>query len=155
MVPIKEAINSGAWLHCEQRKNLLESNQFRIKINSFRKINLSEIDNVENVSGIDSNSTIWLLGIEVINLNKIPLQVYKATQQLILIDQDGFNFPIFEDHHLHSNSEFSNKTKLKRFWNDDLLPKIKAVGSLTFQLPDDDDAIYSLGIKEGGTVQEV
>ena len=155
MVPIKEAINSGSWLHCEQKNNLFETNQFRLKVNSFRKLNLSEVDNPENISGLDSNSIIWLLEIEVVNLNKIPLGVYEATQQLILIDQDGFNFPFFEDDHLHSHSEFSKKAKLKRFWMDDLLPKIKAVGSITFQLPDDDEATYSIGIKKNGIVQEV
>lgn len=155
MVPIKEAINSGAWLLCEQNANLLEANQFRLRINLFRKIHLSEIDGAEEVNGLDSNSTIWLLGVEIVNLNKTPLRVHEATNQLILIDQDGFSFPIFEDHHLHSYSEFGEKTKLKRFWLGDLLPKIKAVGSLAFQLPDDDEATYSIGIKNHGIVKEV
>ncbi len=155
MVPIKEAISSGAWLHCEQKKNLFETSQFRLKINSFEKINLSKVDNPEEIDGIDSNSVIWLLQVEVINLNKTPLEVYNATAKLTLIDQDGFIFPFFEDSHLHMSSKFSKKKGLSRFYSDDLLPKIKAVGSITFQLPDDDEAEYSIALKDNGTVQEV
>lgn len=154
MVPVKEAINSGAWLQCEYDYDG-KIIKFRLKVNSFRKINLLKVDNPEEIDGIDSNSVIWLLQIEVINLNKTPLEVYNATAKLTLIDQDGFVFPFFEDSHLHSSSKFSKKNGLQRFYNDDLLPKIKALGSITFQLPDDDEAEYSIGLEDNGIVQEV
>lgn len=154
MVPIKEAINSGAWLHCEYQ-GYDELIKFRLKVNSFRKITLLEIDNPEDMTSHDPNSILWLAQIEVINLTKSPIHPNKGPNVLFLVDNDEFCFPVFKDDHLHCYSEYSDKTKLNRFFIGDLLPKIKAVGSIVFQLPDDDDAIYSIGFKEGGTVQEV
>lgn len=155
MVPIKEAISSGAWLHCEYQgyNDLIK---FRLKVNSFRKLNLKEIDNPEEIKGYDSNSVIWIFEIEVINLTKNALNAMYGPNKLNLVDVDGFCFPIFRDDHLTYLSNFSKKAGLRRFFGlIDLLPKIKAVGCITFQLPDDDDAEYFISIENNGIVQEV
>jgi len=159
MVPVKEAINSGAWLHCEYQNEDYELDtliKFRIKIKSLQKINLKHIDEPEEIGILDENANLWLMKIEFINLNKKPLDDFYGPNQLILIDQEGFNFHIFEDSHICCHSKFAKKTKLIRFTclSDDLSPKIKAIGALLFQLPDDDEAEYFIALKENGIVQE-
>ncbi len=154
MVPIKEAIDSSSWLHCEYEK-YNEVYKFRVKINSFRKLSLSEVDNPEKIENLDSSATLWLMGIEFINLSKTPIHPSYGPPNLVLVDQDDFCFHLFEDYHLENGSNFSSHTGMNRFHSAQLIPKIKAVGSLIFQLPDDDDAVYSLSIKNNGIVQEV
>lgn len=154
MVPIKEAISSNTWLQCEHQYGY-NSYKFRLKIISFEKLNLSLVDNPEEIEGIDSNSLIWKLDIEIIGLNKEPIPPHCSTDCLLLVDQDGFKFPFFEDRHLHMASEFSRISGLYRFYTKDLLPKIKAVGSITFQLPDDGEAEYFISIQNDGIVEDV
>lgn len=158
MVPIKEAISSGAWLH-GQYVNFKETFEFRIKINSFRKLLLSEIDNPEEIKEMDYGSILWLMQIEFVNLTKRPVEP-SVLRPIILVDQDGFSFNLFEDSHLESNSEFSKTSGMARFCYQELIPKIKAVGAIAFLLPDDDDAEYSISIKNvkyglNGNIQEV
>lgn len=154
MVPIKEAINSGLWLHCEHTYGY-NTYQFRLKLNFFKILNLNEVDDPEEIAGLDENSKLYMLDIEVINTNKEPIALHSSIDFLLLVDQDDFKFPIFKERHLYRVSEFGKKHKLQRFDFKELLPKIKAVGSIIFQLPDDDDAQYSLSIQNEGIVQEV
>lgn len=153
MVPIKHAITSQSWLQCEYQY-YDEPIKFRIKINSFRKLNLSEIDEPENIDNLDSSSILWIMNIEFINLTKRPIHPSDGPPHLNLVDQDGFAFNILEDYHLESGSRFSKTSGMNRFHSNELIPKIKAVGSIIFQLPDDDDAEYSIALKNG-VVQEV
>ncbi|TXD84101.1 hypothetical protein ESY86_10625 [Subsaximicrobium wynnwilliamsii] len=154
MVPVKEAINSGSWLHCEcnDYDRLIK---FRLKISSFRKLVLTEIDNPDKIGTIDEGAMLWLMQIEFINLTKDPIHPRYGPPYLLLIDQDGFRFHIFEDGHLESGSQFSKTSGMHRFGYTELIPKIKAVGSIVFQLPDDADAEYSISIKNNGVVQEI
>ena len=38
---------------------------------------------------------------------------------------------------------------MSRFFATDLIPKTKAIGAMPFQLSDDDEAVYSISLKEG------
>jgi len=154
MVPIKEAINNGLWLHCEHQYGY-NTYQFRLKVNSFKIMDLKEVDDPEEIDGLDENSKLYMLGIEVINITKEAVALHSSVDFLLLIDQDGFKFPIFKERHLYRVSEFGKKHRLQRFDLNELLPKIKAVGTIIFQLPDDDEAQYSLSIQNDGFVQEV
>ena len=148
MIPLKEAIENSLSLNCEYnyRGGFI---QFRLRILSFRKINLSEVDEPEEIKTIDSNANYWLMEIEVINLIKEPLSPTFGPDQLVLIDQDGFKFHASHDTHLRLSSEFAKKTKMNRFFATDLIPKTKAIGGIPFQLPDDVEAIYSISLKDG------
>jgi len=154
MVQIKNAISSGEWLHCEYQ-NYEELIKFRLKINSFRKLNLSEIDNPEEIEMLESDAILMLMEIEVINLIKESKNSNYLVGELLLIDQDEFNFTVFSDSHLCWYSNFAKKERLNRFDSEQLIPKIKTKGSIVFQLPNDDEAEYSIAIKNNGIVQEV
>jgi hypothetical protein len=155
MVPIKEAVNSGAWLHCEKRDNLFKVNQFRLKILSFKKIDLKDIDEPEKIEDFDGTGDLWLMKIEIINLNKEPTSIFDNIRKLKLIDNDSFQFPKFNDSHLELSSDFGKTSSLNRFFHCDLMPKIKAIGSISFLLPDDEDAEYFIAFDDDGIVQEV
>lgn len=154
MVPIKDAVNSGSWLNCEKTNNLFETNQFRIKVNFFRKLSLSEIDEPDKIRRFENSAILFLINIEVVNLNKEPTDLYKNVDNLILVDNDDFSFPVFKDTHLHNWSAFAKTSGLNRFYTGIILPKIKTLGSIVFQLPDDDDAEYFISLQDG-LVQEV
>ena len=154
MIPIKEAISTGAWLHCEFNYNY-ELIQFRIKVLSYRKLNLSEVDEPEKINFRDEGTFVWIMDLEVVNLTKERISSHEqALSQLILVDQDGFKFYTFQDFHLCCGSKFAVKSKTKRFDGEYLFPKIKAVGAMPFLLPDDDDAIYSISMRRG-SIKEV
>ena len=153
MVPVKEAISSGAWLFCEYTYQN-NTYQFRVKVMSFKKLDLNEVDRQENIKINDDNCEIWLLGIEILNLMKEPVSSYKITNVLLLTDQDEYKFDKFDDSHLNCFSEYSKKSGINRFYGNDLLPKIKAVGAIPFVLPIDDEAIYSLSLKYNGIIRE-
>jgi hypothetical protein len=153
MIPVKEAIISGAWLHCEYTYND-ELIQFRLRILSFRKFKLSEVDRPEEIRLIDSSAIFWLMEIEVSNIMKESLSPTFGPDQLILIDQDGFKFNVFHDTHLRLSSNFAKKSRMDRFFSIEIIPKIKAIGTIPFQLPDDDEAVYSISLKKG-TISEV
>lgn len=154
MIPIKEAISSEAWLHCETTYNY-ELSQFRIKVMSFQKLNLLEVDEPEKIDFRDEGTVVWIMDLEVVNLTKERIRPgEEGPGRLILVDQDGFRFYTFRDSHLCCYSDFAKKSKTTRFYGTELLPKIKAVGAMPFLLPDDDDAIYSISII-GGSIKEV
>ncbi len=160
MVKVKEAINSDSWLICEYKYEPEYENElikFRLKINSFRKVSFSEIDNPEKIENLGKNATLWILKIEIINLTKTPKEIYKIPYSLILVDQDGFSFPQLEGRHIRYDSNFSKISGISKFDSveADLLPKIKMEGSIIFQLPDDDEAEYSIALKDDGIIQEV
>lgn len=148
MILIKESINSGIWLYRTYTDNNNQSFNFGLKILSFRKLNLKEVDNPEKVDLKDEGAVIWIMEIEVVNMSQDPLSTYEMNE-LILIDQDGFKFHVFDDDHLRYYSQFANKTNMNRLFGSHLIPKIKAKSAIPFQLPDDDEAVYSISVRNG------
>lgn len=112
MVPIKEAINNSLWLHCEYEGNK-EIIQFRIKVDSFRKLNLKEIDKPENIVMLDSDASLMIMDIEVVNLVKDSKNSNNLVGSLILTDQDEFNFPVFTDIYFMLEFKFCQNVKVK------------------------------------------
>ncbi|OGW54869.1 MAG: hypothetical protein A2Y81_12330 [Nitrospirae bacterium RBG_13_43_8] len=153
-IPIREAINSGTWFRCIT-KGLEETIIFKLRVLSFKKNNLSSIDEPEKLT-LDEG-ILWLMGIDVISLNKEEAEPSDIHSRVILFDQDGFKFNAIYDQHLNL-SEFGKSVGIKRFtgWSDvpKLKPKIKATGALPFLLPDDDTAEYYISV-EGGNIQEI
>lgn len=145
MIPIKEAINSGAWLHFSDNKEELA---FRLKILSFKKLNLMEVDQPENVE-TNEGAQWWLLNIELINLTKFTIKHYHWKDSIQLIDSDGFKFNYKSDSHLGLYSEFSKKSGLNIFFAGEYIPKIKYKGAIAFLLPDEPEAKYSISMKDG------
>ena len=89
-----------------------------------------------------------LMTIEVVNLSKVSVIFGYLSQELRLVDGDGFQFED-DDCGLHFGA-FEKRIGLSL---GTLLPKIKAQGAVIFKLPDEDTE-YSLTIK-CGTMEEL
>lgn len=144
MIPIKEAIETGAWLHFQ----FSEDWRFRVKVLSFEKINVSQIEESHKIENIHENSQWWLMRIELLSLIKKKVRSRNIIEDILLIDDDGFQFQEITDHHLCFWSDYAKKTGLDKFYGQDLLPKMKVIGAISFLLPDD-EAAYSLAMKNG------
>jgi len=153
MVPVKEAISSGAWLYCEYSYNN-STFQFRVKVISFNKLDLSEVDRPEKIELPDANCEIWLLGIEILNYLNEPISTSSCSDMLLLADQDNYMFKIFSDIYLRGLSDYSTNARLNRLYNKNVYPGYNIIGIIPFILPIDDEAVYSLSLKHNGIIRE-
>ena len=74
-VPLKKAINSLSWYNCQtecwtQTLNHDEIIDYQIKVLSFERINLTEVDGSDKISLNLENGILWILRVEVVNLWK-------------------------------------------------------------------------------------
>lgn len=153
-IPIKHAIDSGAWFQC-----VTETHDgpfiFNIRILSFKKVPNNIMRELQKDIRFD-DGILWLLGIEAVNLNKAPFSAWHVQNQMMLFDQDDFKFAATSVSELAS-TDFGERIGIKRFsgWSSvpELTPKIKATGAIPYLLPDD-DAEYSFSV-EGGNIKEV
>ena len=131
---------------------------FRIRFNSFRPVDLSEIDNLQNVRGFTlSEGKLWLLSFTAVNLDKEGFAPYEVQGSFQVVDQDGCVFTSAHDTYLTCVSNFSLKTGIRRFAGTapHLAPKMVAEGAAVFLLPDEDSPQYFLQMKKTGTIEEI
>lgn len=155
MIPVKAAIESGAWLHCHRDEDVWSDQEFnlRIRVLSFEKVRIAEVDNPEKLEFLNEG-IYWIMKVEAVSLVKAEIRPRSLTDSIIVIDQDGFSFNVIRDDHLVFYSDYAKKSGLSRFFATELRPKIKVKGAFAFLLPDDDSAKYSIAIEEG-TITEV
>lgn len=133
---------------------------FKIKITGFEKIDLpaarKEMDeyDLEKLDSFLSNAggcDLWILKVEVINLNKTTMTGLPIIKSLFIEDSDSFQFPKCS-HHFVNYTEFAENKKMNVFsgcYPPDvpLLPKVPTEGSIPFLLPKDEKNEYYLFIK--------
>ena len=151
-VPIKEAINSSAWHQCQVNDFDTEID-FRIRFLSFERITLELVDDPDKIEENLGDGILWLLRGEVISLYKKKIDACDISSNIILVDQDDFEFETITDWHLTGDSEYAKWTGLNAFSQGDLVPKIRMKGALLFLLPDDNEAEYFLSV-QGGKIQK-
>jgi hypothetical protein len=153
-IPVKEAINSGAWLQCHSKK-YDKHFDFRLKLLSFDKINLSHVDDVNEIKEFHSaQGYLWLMRLQIVNLNKMEVASGYITGSILIVDQDDFEFSEFDDFHLTLKSNFAKKSGLKNFGGLFFRPKIKYTGAIAFFLPKDEEIEYYISVLDGD-IQEV
>ena len=164
MIPIQEAIETGAWLKAEclyDRKEWRESEYkeknggnpliFRLRLIAFSKIDLAEVDQPEKLScSVDAN--IWKLDLEVVNLCQREVMSYFLGQGLVISDQDGFEFIRLSDGHLQCHSQYAELSGLGAFHYSALPPKIKRAGAFAYELPEEYDQHF-LKIRKGSLTE--
>ena len=153
MIPIKNALQQGVWLHCsgEDQEPRYEKLDIRLKVLSFEKVDFTKVDKPEKVRFQDEG-IYWIMQGEVISLLKDEISASLLQKFIILTDQDGYSFRIEADSHL-SFSEYAKQVGLYRLNSGKLRPKMKVRGAITFLLPDDDYAEYSIAIRNGTIVE--
>lgn len=125
-IPIIEAIDSGAWFNCTARANDISTEHeafdefgsvrfnFRARLLSFSQIPLESIDQPKLLSTLDEG-ILWLLKLEVINLNKKPCYAWYVKDAIELFDQDNYLFKAYQnDDHLTYSSNFAKNNSLNR-----------------------------------------
>ncbi len=150
MILLKDVIENGSWLNYEFPVND-ELYKFRLKVLSFQKLNLFEVDEPEKIN-MWNNTIIWLMEVEIINLSKEPMASGNLNK-ITLINSKGSKFIRTGDLHLCQHSEFAKKKRLDRFFGPYLNPKIKAVGTLLFRLPVNDLDEYFISNLNGNMYQ--
>lgn len=153
MIPLVDAIDTGAWLRGEGPVAGYPMATFQMKVVEFSKLDMAVVDSPELIHpkiGMDAN--IWLFRFDVVNLCKEPLYISFVTKTLRLVDSDGFEFDLLEDSHLCCMSDFAKKSGLFNFFTQDLPPKIKKSGAIIFELPEMFDDL-SIKVKNGSLTE--
>ena len=153
MIPIKDLVRDGSWLKCMARNRWTKDTNewtFRMRILSFERLDYPEMDRPlhEQLTPTEEGAVWWLMKLEVVNLSKVSLLFGYLTQEMRVVDGDGFQFE-GGDGGLHF-SDFGRQIGLSL---GSLSPKLKAHGAVLFKVPDE-DAEYSLTIKDG-TMEEI
>lgn len=154
-IPIKHVIDSGSWFHCiTGYVKPFNTSVFRLKIISFEKIELSEIDNPEEIDNTQFNleeGDFWIMKLQLVNL--IKEETTAIPNHILLFDHDGFKFRSVSDDHVSCDSNYARKSGLANIFGRSFYPKIKKDGAITFFLPKEETS-YSLSV-EGGKIKEV
>lgn len=156
LIPINEAIDSGAWLKVvcdithdyrgDSETSLIE---FRLRLRGFEKIDLSTGFTPESFQNIDSESNVWRLRMDIVNMHKKPLESTLFGDILDLTDSDGFIFARCKDTELTLSSAYADSSGLRNFFCSNLPPKIKKSGVFAYELPELFDDMYILPCYKG------
>jgi len=154
-IEINKAIESDTKLILECKEFISDNPvKMEMKIISFTKIESALYDEIDVPEDID-DGTLWILNLDVINLNKKPIDQYTIINSLVLFDDDDFEFTAFYNSNAYI-TDFAKSVNLPRFsgWSgiQPLRPKIKANGSVLYLLPHEPNH-YFLKAKENGTIR--
>ena len=90
-ISIKQAVSTGAWYHCQLSGCWDDYSidkitiDLRIRIESFERINLNEVDGVENIKLNLKDGELWILKLEVVNFYKKTLDSFPIYDSIILV----------------------------------------------------------------------
>lgn len=145
MILLNEAIEAGAWLQVKTNNF-----SFKIKLFSFSKIDLANIDNPEYLT-IPIESNVWLLKLEIMNTSKEQIYSSDMRNSLKLADDEGYTFSFMDysgnDHLIH-RSEFAKESGVSNLDGKELPPKIRRSGAFVIELPDDFEQLF-LTVQDG------
>lgn len=152
-IPIRSAIEANCWL--KTIGNHEKEGFFKIRLIDFKKIRIKEIDDPNKIS-VEYNleaGDIYLLKFDVVNFYGDKTGIKQ--EDIVVVDQDNFKFDSIYDSHLGCFSKFAEKSGLNKVsLYKDLMPKIKYRATLSYYLPKDDEAEYSI-TDHSGTICEL
>lgn len=155
-VPIEYAIDSTCYYRCQTGDT--PPIDFKIRFLSLEPLDLSQILNPSEISRAynPKEGFFMLLKVELTSFYKEVIETRRIINDLLIVDQDGFQFNVSHDSHMcgYSNKEFSERMGLDAFYGGEFRPKIKCTGTLPFFLPKEDDAKYSFAVYKG-SIQEL
>lgn len=156
--PLKQAIQSGGWLQCTGYDYDVDLH-FRVRVLGFSPTTLEELTENEPDTQINAEleGVLWILFLEVVNLNKKPVAAHDLYMIVKVTDADGYQFDPFEE-----ETDLYDIKPFDRFGYSagPLSPKLKAKGAIAFVLPDE-ESDYNLLISgrgrddEEGSVKEL
>lgn len=152
MIPITEAIETGAWLEVTYPasggsgvNDDTHTLKFRIKLKGFSKIDLHAAFSAEDTGdayfqsflvqfGLEAN--IWKLDLDIVNLAPYPVSSIDFGNLLRIRDEDGFEFKRCVDPWIILMSQFAETSGLSNFHSSELPPKVKKSGAFCYELPE-------------------
>ncbi len=150
MIPIKALVRDGCWLNCTVRSKFVQGEvTVRMRVLSFERLDYAEIGKAVSLEPIAEGAILWLLKLEVVNLCKASVLFGYLTEEMRVVDSDGFQFER-DDAGLYF-SDFAKRVGLSL---GSLLPKLKAQGAVIFKVPDEDSE-FSLAFKNGSSGESV
>ncbi len=163
-IPLKKAINSLSWYNCQTEywpSGSMDSKiiDYQIKVLSFERINLTEVDGSDKISLNLENGILWILRVEVVNFWKKTISSFPIHDSVIVIDKDGSEYKPITDDHLTSESNYAMSSGLNLLNGSsgyrcgELIPKVPLEGALAFLLPILEDERFYLSV-EGGKIWE-
>lgn len=129
---------------------------FRMRFLSIEKLNIRKLDDPDKVEDIYdlSQGDFLILRFELISLYKEVIDSRRIHDDMLMVDQDGFNFKNSLDFHLTYSSNLSKKYEFYPFISAKLVPKIKYKAAMPFYVPKEDHAEYGFRVYRG-SVQEI
>jgi hypothetical protein len=172
MIPIQDAIDSGAWFEfdCDVSNDYRATAQsnilrFRIKVKNIQKINLKSIvekyindsgrasgfDSFVSSVGIDAN--IWKVDIDIVNMASKEIRSDLFGDLIKIKDQDGCSFSRSQDIFLTLECKHEELNGLSNFFCSELPSKVKKSGAFCFELPEFFDQLYVTA--KNGSIKEL
>jgi len=169
-IPIKESIKSNAWLECVAREEYSEEAlPFRIRVKSFQRVNVDSLrallsrqdsDAAKGLEGIlkRDDGILWFLGLEIVSLKKRQVDPTDITEHILLTDHEDYEFNVlhFRDvlRHIDEGAHPTLDGLHRLVYGDEVKPKIRTEGVLTFMLPTDEPDEYYVSCT-GGDIKEI
>jgi len=171
LVPITEAIETGAWLEVTcpangdfRLKDETHTLKFRIKLKDFSKIDLHAAFSAEDTDdagysyhsflakfGLGAN--IWKLDLDIVNLAPYPVRSDLLGELLHIRDEEGFVFERCNDDWITLSSKFAQTSGLHNFYCSELPPKVKKAGAFCYELPEFFEGLSIHG--KDGSISEI
>jgi hypothetical protein len=143
MIPIQQAIDTGAWLTAGFEPRGADQNEindertisFQLRVTNFTRIDLAAIDEPEKLS-CSASSSVWKLDFDVINTCRRELSVMHIVNRVCLSRKNRFTYRPFRDGHLSLCSTYEKEFGLRSTFSlgSFLPPNIKRSGALPFLL---------------------
>ena len=143
MIPIREAIDTGAWLTAEFEPRGASQDEindghtvsFQLRVSNFTKIDLAGIDEPEKLS-CSAKSSVWKLDFDVINICRRELYVMHIVNRVCLSRKNKFKYRPFRDGHFSHCSTYEKDFGLRSAFSlgSFLPPNVGRSGALAFLL---------------------
>jgi len=158
MIKVKDAIESSDFLFLNWFVNRENDDgdiekkaiTFQIRCIDFYQVDMSLVNLSEyNDDEVDSESNLWIMNFDVINLNKKECGGSQLTYRIKLVDSNGVEYSAANHANWFYDSELGKSSRLNKFSPNCLLnPKVKKNGSIAFELPDSFGELF-LHVKSG------
>lgn len=140
MIPLKEAIETGAWLQAEYNAHYCDATNkdmvIIIKPRDFFRVDIRNAEITSPFEVLTKDSNLWALKADIVSLFKEELFFDIIRTNILLADDDGYLFNTVYDLALFSSSLGNDIGLDKSGIFSKITPKIPRLHTFVFELPD-------------------
>ncbi len=164
MIPIHEAIETGAWLEATCSTVLNNSSTtvtvtFRFRVKRFEKINLREVlvdpDDLGHrlfPTDLDLDDNVWRFDLDLVNMEPYEISSEDFGDLICIEDEDGYRFGNCKDRYITLAPDYAKSSGLYAFFCAELPPKIMKSGAFAFELPEFSERLFVI-VKNGVLIE--